>query len=247
MHLFLDQPKPTPLMLGVDFLKEQRCVIDYGKDLIQFQMQSDCWWPLFGSPFWFKPFWLKHEVSVSFLVFLLLHPRQTSMGRRGWQATEVPQCWFNVIRGPRPPSVLWPNARQPDGVRPSAASPSVRPQFASRTMAPGTFKGEPRGPAGEREETSQRSRSSHRSTEVTTLRGSLAKAKRNAQEAPVVVQVNGARVCRSSSEAFGCSRRFEIGQGGGGVTPRSCEKTTSDSTLEGSATVDGQRLRIEFR
>ena len=27
--------------------------------------------------------------------------------------------------------VRWPNARQPDGVRPSVASPSVRPQFAS--------------------------------------------------------------------------------------------------------------------
>ena len=35
VHLFVDQPKPTPLMLGMDFLKEQRCVIDYGKDLIQ--------------------------------------------------------------------------------------------------------------------------------------------------------------------------------------------------------------------
>ena len=44
-----DQPKPTPLMLGMDFLKEQRCVIDYGKDLIQFPMQSDCWWRLFVS------------------------------------------------------------------------------------------------------------------------------------------------------------------------------------------------------
>ena len=38
----MDQPKPTPLMLGVDLLEEQRCVIDYGKDLIQFPMQSDC-------------------------------------------------------------------------------------------------------------------------------------------------------------------------------------------------------------
>ena len=40
---------PSPLMLGMDFLKEQRCFIDYGKDLIQFPMQSDCWWPLFVS------------------------------------------------------------------------------------------------------------------------------------------------------------------------------------------------------
>ena len=49
VHLFVDQPKPTPLMLGMDFLEEQRCVTDCGKDLIQFPMQSDCWWPLFVS------------------------------------------------------------------------------------------------------------------------------------------------------------------------------------------------------
>ena len=49
VHLFVDQPKPTPLMLGMDLLKDQRCVIDYVKDLIQFPMQSDCWWPLFVS------------------------------------------------------------------------------------------------------------------------------------------------------------------------------------------------------
>ena len=34
VHLFVDQPKPTPLMLGMDCLKEQRCVIDDGRDLI---------------------------------------------------------------------------------------------------------------------------------------------------------------------------------------------------------------------
>ena len=48
VHLFVDQLKPTPLMLGLDFLKEQCCAIDYGKDLIQFPMQSGCW-PLFES------------------------------------------------------------------------------------------------------------------------------------------------------------------------------------------------------
>ena len=31
VHLFVDQPKPTPLKLGIDFLKEQCYVIDYGK------------------------------------------------------------------------------------------------------------------------------------------------------------------------------------------------------------------------
>ena len=49
VHLFSDQPKPTPLMLGMDFLKEHRCVIHYGEDLIQIPMHSDCWWPLFVS------------------------------------------------------------------------------------------------------------------------------------------------------------------------------------------------------
>ena len=49
VHVFSDQPKPTPLMLGMDFLKEQRCVINYLEDLIQFPMKSDCWWPLFVS------------------------------------------------------------------------------------------------------------------------------------------------------------------------------------------------------
>ena len=49
VHLFSDQQKPTPLLLGMDFLKEHRCVVNYGVDLIQFPMQSDCWWPLFAS------------------------------------------------------------------------------------------------------------------------------------------------------------------------------------------------------
>ena len=39
---------------------------------------------------------LLRKVRQRVLVFLL-HPRQTPMGRRGWQAIEVPQGWFNVI------------------------------------------------------------------------------------------------------------------------------------------------------
>ena len=38
VHLFSDQPKPTLLMLGMDFL----CVMNHSEDLIQFPMQSDC-------------------------------------------------------------------------------------------------------------------------------------------------------------------------------------------------------------
>ena len=32
------------------------------------------------------------------------------MPRRGWQAIEVPSGWYEVIRGPRPPSQKWPRA-----------------------------------------------------------------------------------------------------------------------------------------
>ena len=46
VHLFADQPEPTPLMLDMDFLKKHLCVVNYGEDLIQ-SMQSECWWPLF--------------------------------------------------------------------------------------------------------------------------------------------------------------------------------------------------------
>ena len=37
------------------------------------------------------------------------------MPRRGWQTIEVPSGWYEVIRGPRPPSQKWPiaSSRQP--------------------------------------------------------------------------------------------------------------------------------------
>ena len=53
VHLFVDQPKPTPLMLGMDCLKEQRSEMDaLGKDLIGFPVQSDCSWtqPMARTP-----------------------------------------------------------------------------------------------------------------------------------------------------------------------------------------------------
>ena len=43
VRLFVDQPKQPALMRGVDFLKEHRCVIVNGKDLIQHPMQSEMW------------------------------------------------------------------------------------------------------------------------------------------------------------------------------------------------------------
>ena len=34
------------------------------------------------------------------------------MPRRGWQSLDVPSGWVQVLRGPRPPSVKWPPARE---------------------------------------------------------------------------------------------------------------------------------------
>ena len=137
------------------------------------------------------------------MVFLM-HPRQTSMGRRGWQAIEAPQGQFNVIRGLCPRAVRWPSALQPDGVRPS---PSF--SFCSRTMAPGTFKGGPEVMLENVRKQMIVSGMDENSAEVTTVKGSLAKAKRNAQEAPLCrAGERISRNCRSSSEAFGCSRQI---------------------------------------
>ena len=33
------------------------------------------------------------------------------MPRKGWRAVETPAGWYEVIRGPRPPSVKWPMAQ----------------------------------------------------------------------------------------------------------------------------------------
>ena len=37
------------------------------------------------------------------------------MPRRGWSAIATPSGWFEVIRGPRPPSVQWPLASKGQG------------------------------------------------------------------------------------------------------------------------------------
>ena len=40
-------------------------------------------------------------------LLLLSQVRRFSMGRRGWSAVSTPAGWYEVIRGPRPPSVQW--------------------------------------------------------------------------------------------------------------------------------------------
>ena len=48
------------------------------------------------------------------------------MGRKGWSSVATPAGWFEVIRGPRPPSVQWPkgNGKFDDtGLKPEETSP----------------------------------------------------------------------------------------------------------------------------
>ena len=49
--------------------------------------------------------------------------RRRSMPRRGWSSLPVPDGWFEVIWGPRPPSVQWPHQQKGKGkgVAPTAA------------------------------------------------------------------------------------------------------------------------------
>ena len=49
------------------------------------------------------------------------------MGRR-WQRVEVPSCWVQILRGPRPPSAQWPRAMQ--------GAPAPRSQVFERKPAP---------------------------------------------------------------------------------------------------------------
>ena len=49
------------------------------------------------------------------------------MGRRAWQHVDDPSGWIQVIRGPRPNSVVWVKAR-PQGVRTDPPPRTAQPQ-----------------------------------------------------------------------------------------------------------------------
>ena len=55
--------------------------------------------------------------QVSESLSFLLHLRQPwhYIQRKGWTALETPNRWFQLIRGPRPPSVRWEKSRQARG------------------------------------------------------------------------------------------------------------------------------------
>ena len=56
------------------------------------------------------------------------------MGRRGWQHVDVPSGWIQVIRGPRPNSVVWPKSR-PQGVRTDPPQRTAQPQQFRQSAA----------------------------------------------------------------------------------------------------------------
>ena len=56
--------------------------------------------------------------------------RRISVPRKGWWFAEAPAGWFEVIRGPRPPSVKWPNA-QPQKAEPLQSARCSSPERRS--------------------------------------------------------------------------------------------------------------------
>ena len=115
------------------------------------------------------------------------------MPRRGWQAIEVPSGWYEVIRGPRPPSQKWPRASphqsaqsrgqrrglgrvgqsgQPNRARspPEVALSAARQRVAKLEAALAAL-----GDTG---------------PEVTVLQSALKRAKQAAQEPPLDVQMS---------------------------------------------------------
>ena len=86
------------------------------------------------------------SVPFALCVEVMLRPcKPVSMHRKGWTVMEVPNLWYEVLRGPRPPSVRWPVAsrRQPSQTRkPSRLQPkksSAQPtQSSSSKHAPGS-------------------------------------------------------------------------------------------------------------
>ena len=117
---FFDVPLPT-LTIG-PFLRhcgQTSCVTRRGAALQRgfapFSLQGVCVGvssaAIFGSSH-FGPSHFCSNLPGVFVVFFL-QPLQTwqVMPRKGWSALETPNGWFQVIRGPRPLSVRWPNAK----------------------------------------------------------------------------------------------------------------------------------------
>ena len=152
------------------------------------------------------------------------------MPRRGWQAIEVPSGWYEVIRGPRPPSQKWPRAsphqsaqsRQPL----SGSGPPVRQggrwgqrRGIGRVGQPGQPNRAPSPPKVAISAARQRvvqletalAALGDTGPEVTMLQTALKRAKQAAQEPPLDVQMSMCEqlVRHQSTTAFDGARRGE--------------------------------------
>ena len=70
----------------------------------------------------------RQGIVVSFASLLR---RNFLMVRKGWSAIATPSGWYNVVRGPRPPSVQWPRHQQ---WGPQWSYPVQRPKVRSRRV-----------------------------------------------------------------------------------------------------------------
>ena len=88
------------------------------------------------KPFWLKPFLFKtallQRVRLFDLVIFSCILVSRAMPRNGWTTMQVPDGWLQVIRGPRPPSVKWPKARQQTPQRGRKVQPEQRPEQVRR-------------------------------------------------------------------------------------------------------------------
>ena len=145
-------------------------------------------------------------------MLLLWHPRQTNGTQAGHRAsTGLVQCdpWSSLT--------VSSLAERPTARSSISDKPIGRPLFVSiqgRWRQERSFKGEPRTRGNNSPVRSRMIASGmdENSAEVTILKASLAKAKRNAQ-AQLPCRDRSSRICRSSSEAFAhdkLRKEFEI-------------------------------------
>ena len=83
------------------------------------------------EPFWLKAILAQGQTCLCLCeagVFIVRPCKLVSMPRKGWTVMEVPNGWYEVLRGPRPPSVRWPVV--------SRGQPSQRCQSAAPPISP---------------------------------------------------------------------------------------------------------------
>ena len=155
-----------------------------------------------AQPFWLKPFMLKHCIACACGEFFLSFSfasrvRRRSMPRKGWTSNPTPSGWYDVIRGPRPKSEVWPRRQwQPswNGWWPAVSEVS-RPRVQRRWQrgnVPRPSPDEAKAAARSRVDRLQSALAALGETESVEARGiqaTLKETERAAKERPLAVQV----------------------------------------------------------